>query len=156
MTNKIESLINALSSVKLEIVSFIIALFIPTITGLMFIGLFIFADTLTGIWKIVKTEGWKGVKSRPLSDGLLPKLFMYPLILLVASGCHHIFPDVPFIRSAIFLLMCIEIKSLTENINVILKINFFEYIRIFLKDGNKGIRDKFFGEDKKEDETNPL
>jgi len=137
-----------LSHAKIEVISFLIALFVPTITGLMFVGLLVFADTITGIWKVIKKEGWKGVKSRNLSDGLLPKLFMYPLILLIASGCKHIFPDVPFIRGGIFLLMCIELKSLTENLNIILKINFFNYIKAFVSKGRKGLLDEVFKEEK--------
>ena len=93
----------------------------------MFIGLLIFADTLTGMWKAFKKGGWLAVKSRPLSDGLLPKLTMYPLILLIASGCESYFAIIPFIKGAVFLLMCIELKSLIENLNVILKINLFTY-----------------------------
>lgn len=142
------NILEFLSNAKLEIISFLIALFIPTVTGLMFIGLLVFADTITGVWKIMKTDGWKGVHSRKLSDGLLPKLFMYPLILLIASGCKHIFPDVPFIRGGIFLLMCIELKSLTENLNIILKINFFNYIKALVTKGRKGLLDEVFKSDK--------
>ena len=138
----IDKICNVLNTIKLEIVTFIIALFVPTITGLLFIGLLIFADTLTGVWKTIKTDGWQGVKSRILSDGILPKITMYPLILLIASGCEFNFKDIPFIKSSIFLLMCIELKSLSENLNVILKINFFELVKIYIKKGRKGIQDE--------------
>lgn len=153
MPQKVSDIISFFSEAKLEIVSFFIALFVPTIPGLMFIGLLIFADTFTGIWKTVKNKGWKSVNSRPLSDGLLPKLTMYPLILLVASGCKHIFPDIPFIRASIFLIMCIEIKSLTENINVILKINFFNFIKIYLEKGRKGIVEEMSKNNTKENDN---
>lgn len=126
-----------LDSAKLEIIAFLIALFTPTIGGLMLIGLLIFADTLTGIWKSKKQEGWKGVKSRNLSDGILPKLTMYPLILLIASGCESQFPKIPFIKSSTFLLMCIELKSLVENFNIILKINLFTHIKTLIFKGRK-------------------
>lgn len=149
MPQRLINMFDSFKEIKLEIISFIIALFIPTITGLMFIGLLVFADTLTGIWKTINTQGWGAVKSRILSNGILPKLTMYPLILLIASGCKHIFPGVPFIRGAIFLLMCIELKSLTENFNIILKINFFEHVKTLVLKGRKGLIEEMFKDKKR-------
>lgn len=146
-------IMNFLGSVKLEIVAFIITLFAPTVSGLLLIGLLIFTDTLTGVWKSIKIGGWKSVKSRALSDGLLPKLTMYPIILLIASGCEYTFPDIPFIKGSLFLLMCIELKSLVENFNVILKINFFTYIKTFITKGRKGLVEEIFNEEKDENNT---
>ena len=130
-------LISFLDTAKLEIISFLVALLMPTVGGLLLIGLLIFTDTLTGVWKSVKTEGWKGFKSRNLSDGILPKLTMYPLILLIASGCESQFIEIPFIKSSVFLLMCIELKSLVENFNIILKINLFTHIKTLIFKGRK-------------------
>lgn len=122
---------------KIEIAAFMLALFLPTVGSLMFVGFLIFADTITGIWKSIKTKGWKGFQSRNLSDGVLPKLTMYPLILLIASGCEMQFESIPFIKTTTFILMTIEIKSLIENFNVILKINLFKYIKTLITKGRK-------------------
>lgn len=145
------TIITFLDSAKLEIVSFLIALFSPTVGGLLLIGLLIFADTITGVIKSVKKHGWKGFKSRNLSNGLVPKLTMYPLILLIASGCESQFPNIPFIKSSVFLLMCIELRSLVENMNIILKINLFNYIKTFILKGRKGLINEVL---KPEDEEN--
>ena len=115
----------------------------------MFIGLLIFADTITGMWKAFKSGGWLNVKSRNLSDGMLPKLTMYPLILLIASGCEHSFDSIPFVKGSVFLLMCIELKSLVENLNVILKVNLFKHIKTLYSSGYKGLADEMLS-DKKE------
>jgi len=139
MPHRIQKACNLLNTIKLEIISFVIALWIPIIPALMFIGFLIFADTLTGVWKAFKIAGWKNVKSRNLSDGVLPKITMYPLILLIASGCEAAFTAIPFIKGALFILMCIEIKSLGENIKVILKINIFSLIKTFILKGRKGL-----------------
>jgi len=138
MPQRVQEVVTILQAVKLEILTFLIVLFSPIVPALLFIGLLIFADTLTGMWKAFKRGGWSNVKSRPLSDGLLPKLTMYPLILLIASGCEHMFSIVPFIKGSVFLLMCIELKSLIENINVILKINLFTHIKSLYSKGYKG------------------
>ncbi len=148
MPQRFNNIISMLDTAKIEIVSFLIALFVPTLGGLMFIGLLIFADTLTGVWKTVKKHGWKKVQSRILSNGIIPKLTMYPLILLIASGCQQSFPQIPFIKGSVFLLMCIELKSLIENLNVILKINLFTYIKTFVLKGRKGLVEEMFKDDK--------
>ena len=64
---------------------------------------------------------------------------MYPLILLISSGCEAAFPAIPFIKGSLFILMCIEIKSLGENIKVILKINIFSLVKTFILKGRKGL-----------------
>lgn len=148
MPQRFNNILEILSSIKIEIVSFLIALLIPTIGGLMFVGLLIFAVTLTGIWKTVKKDGWSKVQGRTLSNGVLPKITMYPLILLIASGCENYFVEIPFIKGSVFLLMCIELKSLIENFNIILKINLFTYIKAFISKGRKGVTDEIFKDEK--------
>lgn len=139
---------NFITTAKIEISAFLVALFLPTVGSLLLIGFLIFADTLTGIWKSVKNDGWKGFKSRNLSDGVLPKLTMYPLILLISSGCESQFESIPFIKTSTFLLMCIELKSLIENFNIILKINLFTYLKTFIFKGRKEfVKEMFKDED---------
>ena len=139
MPQRINTLINFLNEVKLEIIAFLVALCVPIIPGLMLIGLLIFADTFTGIWKSVKGKGWDSWKSKIMKEGILEKIIMYPLALLIGSGCEYIFPEIPFIKSSIFLLMCIEIKSLVENFNEILGINLFIYIKTFILKGRREV-----------------
>ncbi len=125
------------SQAKVEIVTFLIALFLPTVGSLLLVGFLIFADTFTGIWKAIKSGGWSGFESDPLKEGLVPKLILYPLAILIGSACELSFPSIPFIKAATFLLMAIELKSLIENINKILKINLFKYIRTYIAKGGK-------------------
>tara|TARA_R110001632_G_scaffold42462_1_gene107527 strand:+ start:877 stop:1329 length:453 start_codon:yes stop_codon:yes gene_type:complete len=137
-------ILNFITNTRLEIVAFMVALFLPTVGSLLLIGFLIFADTLTGVWKSIKNNGWKGFKSRDLSDGMLPKLTMYPLILLIASGCESQFESIPFIKTSTFLLMCIELKSLIENFNIILKINLFTYLKTLIFKGRKELVKEMF------------
>jgi hypothetical protein len=125
---------------KVEALALLLSLFLPIVSGLFIMGFFIFVDTFTGIWASVNDKGWrKGFESGTFFDGILPKLSMYPLILLVASGSEFLFPEIPFIRGALFLLMCGELKSLEENFSKILKINFFKLIKILITKGKKGL-----------------
>ena len=141
-------ILNFITSARVEIAAFMVALFLPTIGSLMLIGFLIFADTLTGIWKSIRCGGWKEFQSRSLSDGVLPKLTMYPLILLIASGCEIQFESIPFIKTSTFLLMCIELKSLIENFNIILKINLFTYLKTLIFKGKKEfVKEVFKNED---------
>ena len=137
-------ILNFITNTRIEIAAFMVALFLPTVGSLLLIGFLIFADTLTGVWKSVKNNGWKGFQSRNLSDGMLPKLTMYPLILLIASGCESQFDSIPFIKTSTFLLMCIELKSLIENFNIILKINLFSYLKTLIFKGRKELVKEIF------------
>ena len=142
-------ILNFITNTRIEIAAFMVALFLPTVGSLLLIGFLIFADTLTGIWKSVKNNGWKGFQSRNLSDGMLPKLTMYPLILLIASGCESQFEATPFIKTSTFLLMCIELKSLIENFNIILKINLFSYLKTLIFKGRKELVKEIFEDEDK-------
>jgi len=137
--NFLEHLDNIHQIVKVEIIAFLLLLVVPIISALWLMGLLIIADTLTGIWAAYNEKGWQAIKSRPFSDGVLPKITMYPLALLIASGCEYSFNSIPFIKSTLFILMCIELKSLTENFKVILKINIFNFVKILILKGKKGL-----------------
>ncbi len=149
MPQRFTDVLQYVADFKIEITTFLLALFAPISGSLMFIGLLIFSDTLTGAIKAFKRGGWSNVKSRPLSDGLVPKITMYPLILLIASGCEDAFGEIPFIKGAVFLLMCVELKSLIENFNVILKINLFTYIKTLILKGRKEMVNEILSEDEK-------
>lgn len=137
MPHRMQEVMTVLHNIRLEIITFLILLFSPIVPAILLIGLLIFADTFTGAWKALRLGGWRNVRSGALKDGLLPKLTMYPLILLIASGCEYAFSSIPFIKASLFLLMCIELKSLVENSNVILKINLFKYIKTLYNEGYK-------------------
>lgn len=135
---------------KLELFSFIVLLITPIVPALWLIGLLIFIDTFTGVWSAIKQNGWVSFKSRTLSNGVIPKITMYPLALLIASACESAFTSIPFIKSTLFILMSIELKSLTENFKVILKINVFDYIKAFIFKGKNGLINELSKNDKKD------
>jgi len=135
---------------KLELFSFMVLLITPITPALWLMGLLIFIDTFTGVWSSVKQNGWIDFKSRTLSNGVLPKITMYPLALLIASACESAFNSIPFIKSTLFILMSIELKSLLENFKVILKINVFDYVKAFIFKGKNGLIDELSKNDKKD------
>lgn len=143
-----QSFLNYVYEMKLELFIFLLAIFAPITTNLIFIGVLIFGDTLTGVWAAKKKGGWTNVQSRPLADGLVPKLILYPFILIISSSCQHLFHDIPFIKGATFILMLIETKSITENLTKILGINLFKYFKILITKGRNGLVDEITKEEK--------
>lgn len=127
---------------KIELIAFSISIASPTVTNLFFVGLLIFIDTLSGVWAAKKNGGWKVVQSRRLSDGLIPKLILYPFIIIIGSACQHLFPEIPFLKGATFILMAIELKSISENITKILGINFLNFAKAFVLKGKRGLFDE--------------
>lgn len=132
-------LLSFFSQFKIELIAFSLAILSPTVTNLFFVGLLIFLDTLSGVWAAKKKGGWIAVHSRRLSDGILPKLVLYPFIIIIGSACQFLFPDIPFLKGATFILMAIELKSISENITKILGINFLSFAKAFILKGRKGL-----------------
>lgn len=125
--------------IKGKVASFVLAAFLPIVEAVFFCGILIFADTVTGVWKIVKKEGWSKVKSKTAWNGIMPKLILYPAIIVLGSMSKHFFPDIPFIRGAVFLIFVVEIKSLYENVSEILGVDLFKYTKLILTMGRKEV-----------------
>jgi len=107
----------------------IVSAFLLPIHGLIIaVGLTIFADTLIGIYKAKKLNGWKSVSSRKLS-AIVSKMFLYQgaLILFfvidifILGEFILIFIGIPFFLTKVLAatLCLIELKSIDENYKII-------------------------------------
>jgi len=105
--------------VKAEFFVFVAALVAPTTPMLFLIGFLIMMDTLSGIWGSITKGGWGAFKSKLLSTGILPKVIFYPLAILMAQAMENQFPIIPVMKTTAFLIMSIEVKSISENYKII-------------------------------------
>ncbi len=116
---------------KLYIGTTSIFVFISPITPLMFtIGGLIIADTITGIWKSIKKDGWISITSNKLST-TLTKIILYNLGV-ITGYCVESFmvPEVPMTRVAAGFIGMIEMKSLWENIGEITGIDVWNKLKL--------------------------
>lgn len=108
-------LIDNFNFIKSEFIVLLAALIAPTVGMMFLIGLLVVTDTISGIWAALKERGWDGFKSRLLSNGLLPKLILYPIAILVSQAIENEFYYIPIMKVTGFLIMSFEFKSIGEN-----------------------------------------
>lgn len=81
-------------------------------------------DTYFGIWKTVRKDGWKGVRSRRLSDTITKSLLYVGAIIVIFLAEKFILSDVfenytkvEFMLTKLFTLFCLmtEVKSMSES-----------------------------------------
>lgn len=104
--------------------SSVLPFFIPIQGVLVAVAIAIALDTFTGIFKAVKTGGWKTVRSRRLSD-LAGKVVLYNTAVLsiyvmdynLLSGFfkHWFSVDFFFTKIIALVLIIIELTSIKEN-----------------------------------------
>lgn len=131
--------------IKNEFFVFMAAIVAPITPMLFLIGILIVTDTLSSIWAAVKRKGWGGFKSRFMALGIIPKLIFYPLAVIMAQSVETVYPEIPMLKVTGFILMSIEMKSITENYNLIfgksvfdsLKDLLFRYTKNYNKDNPK-------------------
>jgi hypothetical protein len=128
--------------------AFILVIVLPATSNLYFIGLLILVDTITGIWGSINQEGVKAFQSKKLQNGLVPKLILYPLIILIGAGAQHIFPEIPFLKGATFFIMVWEFKSLEENFGKIFGTSFIKLFKTLITKGRKGFIEELSKNDK--------
>lgn len=93
------------------------------------IGLLIFSDTLTGIWKTIYKQGWDAFDSRKLGR-IFAKIILYPLALLIAFTCEkNLAPSLPIMYVTMGIIATVEIKSVFENIGVILGYDLWQRVK---------------------------
>lgn len=124
MINSILATIN--SSIILKCLGVLVAFYSPIGGVLLCVGLFILADTLTGIWKSVKTGTRSSKKMR---QGLVPKMLLYQSAILllfvldfyILGGIVSIFFKIPYLVTKLgaLVLIYIELTSIDENWTII-------------------------------------
>ena len=120
------------------ILSSLILLFVPIYGLLIAVGAAIALDTFTGVFKSVKLEGWKSIKSRTLSN-IISKMALYEIcivfLFLIDKFVLNEFISKWFGFSFMFTKICsillifIELVSIKENIEVSFKIDIWALLK---------------------------
>lgn len=125
------------------ILSSLVVLFIPIQGILISVGMAIILDTFTGVFKAVKLNGWKSIKSRTLSQ-IVSKLLLYEVCILLLFvidkfilnefiikwlGINYMFTKICAI-----LLIFVELVSIKENIEASYSISIWKLLKnLFLR-----------------------
>lgn len=119
----------------------ILLLFVPIYGLLIAVGTAIVLDTFTGIFKSVKLNGWKSIRSRKLSS-IVSKMMLYEVcILLLFLMDKYLLNefvvrsfgiDYMFTKICAILLIFIELVSVKENIEEAYKIDIWSMLKKLL------------------------
>jgi hypothetical protein len=120
-----------------------IVLFFTPIQGLILaVGMSIFLDTFTGIYKSIKLFGWKSIRSRKLSN-IISKILLYEasIICLYVMDFYVLNELLLEISSVKYLatkltavaLILVELTSIKENIEEALKIDIWKILKNFIR-----------------------
>lgn len=136
-----KTLIAAIKSQVVGVISIILAFLIPIRGLLICVGFAIVLDTIMGVYKAKKLNGWKSVSSRKMS-ALISKMFLYEgaIILFYAMDKFimgefiALFIGVPlFLTKVLAATLCfIEIKSIDETVKIITGKSVWERFRELL------------------------
>jgi hypothetical protein len=116
----------------------VLLLFVPIHGLLVAVGTAIILDTFTGIFKSIKLNGWKSVRSRRLSH-IISKMMLYEICILLLfvmdkfllnEFVNHAFGfEFMFTKICAILLMFIELVSVKENIEEALNIDIWKMLK---------------------------
>jgi hypothetical protein len=119
-----------------------VLLFFMPVKGLVLaVGVAIFLDTFTGIYKSVKLNGWKSIRSRKLSN-IISKMLLYEASILCLFAIDTWLLNELFLQlvSVNFLatkiatvgIILVELTSIKENIEEALKIDIWKTLKNFI------------------------
>lgn len=123
----------------LEILAMIGAFFAPIASFILYITLLVIADLITGLLKARKVNaGILQVSDYIKSDKLwksVSKWLVYVLAIMVAHGAMVTFwPQIEIAKGVLMALTVIEIKSMDENMKVILGYSIFgKFLDLFAR-----------------------
>ena len=110
-----------------EIGAFALMFFGDISSAVLAIFFLVFADTLTGIWASVKTNQY--LTSRR-AGRIISKLLLYPLSIIVAKVAEvYLTPSIPWIKVVSGIIAIVEVKSIFENISLILGFDLWPRIK---------------------------
>lgn len=120
-----------------------VVLFFMPIKGLVLaVGISIFLDTFTGIYKSIKLSGWKSIRSRKLSN-IISKMLLYEAAILCLYAIDYYLinelmleiASVQYLSTKIaaVALILVELTSIKENIEEALKIDIWKTMKNFIK-----------------------
>ncbi len=123
------------------LIASIILLFAPIHGLLIAVASAIMLDTFTGIFKSIKLNGWKSVRSRKLSN-IVSKMLLYEVCVLflflmdkylLNEFVKHAFGfDYMFTKICAILLMFIELVSIKENVEEAFNIDVWKMLKKIL------------------------
>lgn len=117
----------------------LILLFVPIYGLLIAVGSAIILDTFTGIFKTIKLNGWKSIRSRKLSN-IISKMALYEICIVFLYLIDNFVLN-EFIKSAFgfdfmftkicaILLIFVELVSIKENIEETFKVDIWQLLKI--------------------------
>ena len=117
-------------------------LFFAPIYGLLIaVGIAIVLDTFTGIFKSIRLNGWRSIRSRRLSH-IVSKMLLYQttilLLFVIDKFVLNEFIQINFTIKFMFtklvaiLLIFIELVSIKENIEEALKVDIWKILKALL------------------------
>jgi phage-related holin len=113
----------------LEVTAFLSLFFAGLAPALFAIGFLIMMDTVTGIWAAYNKGGRKSITSRK-GGRIVMKLILYPASVIVAKVAEqYLLPEIPFLKVTLGILATIEVKSIFENISLLLGFDLWDRIR---------------------------
>ena len=117
----------------------LILLFVPIYGLLIAVGSAIILDTFTGIFKTIKLNGWKSIRSRKLSN-IISKMALYEICIvflyLIDNYVLNEFIksafgfDFMFTKICAILLIFVELVSIKENIEETFKVDIWQLLKI--------------------------
>ena len=123
------------------LIASILLLFAPIYGLLVAVGAAIMLDTFTGIFKSIKLNGWRSVRSRKLSN-IVSKMLLYEVCVLflflmdkflLNEFIKHAFGfDFMFTKICAILLMFIELVSIKENIEEAFNVDIWKMLKKIL------------------------
>ena len=126
----------------LQLLAALLLFFAPIQELVMAVGLAILLDTFTGIYKSVKLNGWKSIRSRKLSN-IISKMVLYEVAIIVLYPIDKFLLNELLLnivsvqyfstKVACVLLILVEITSIKENIEAALKIDIWKTLKNFIK-----------------------
>lgn len=116
----------------------LILLFVPIYGLLIAVGSAIVLDTFTGIFKSIKLNGWKSIRSRKLSN-IISKMALYEICIVFLYLIDNFVLN-EFIKSAFgfdfmftkicaILLIFVELVSIKENIEETFKVDIWNLLK---------------------------
>ena len=120
------------------LIASVLLLFAPIHGLLIAVASAIILDTITGIFKSIKLNGWKSVRSRKLSN-IVSKMLLYEVCILflflmdkylLNEFVQQAFSfKFMFTKICAILLIFIELVSIKENIEESFKIDFWKILK---------------------------
>lgn len=120
------------------LVSSLILLFVPIYGLLIAVGAAIALDTFTGVFKSVKLNGWRSIKSRTLSN-IISKMALYEICILFLFVIDKFVLNefiskwfgftFMFTKICSILLIFIELVSIKENIEETFKLDVWDLLK---------------------------